>query len=59
MPAALSDDYLVMLDFVNDTIRFVYAPAPIPLFIALQWFGLANARKRMAVNVFEKVIDTP
>jgi len=42
-----------MLDFIDDTIRFIYAPAPIPLLIALQGFGFTNARKRVAVNVFE------
>ena len=33
---------------------FVYASAPISLFISLQRFGFSDARERVSVNVFEK-----
>ena len=57
MTATLSYDELVALNLIYDTIYFINASAPIPLFISLQRFRFADTCEGMSVDIFKKVVD--
>ena len=52
MTAALRNNDLLILHFVDDTVGFVNSPTPISLPVTFQWFRFADTRKRATVYVF-------
>ena len=51
MPAALGNDNLPVRYLINNTVRVVYAPTPIPLQITCKHFRLANPGKRLSIHI--------
>jgi hypothetical protein len=59
MSLTLRNSDCAVRNLIDKTVCAVNAPTPVSSIVFFQWLGLPYAAIAVAVNIFEKLIDTP